>query len=98
MEDLQPKVQCDNCSISFENIDVLARQKMSHLVSVTPGMSDGLLEEAESEDLAEVQQNDRSNDLANRTKLDNNREDSEWQVSPNQTLKTAKSIQPIGSV
>jgi hypothetical protein len=90
MDHLQPKAKCDKCSTTFENVDELARHKQSHPAS-------GSIEEIESEELAEAQRNDNTNDLANLTQTENYR-DNFWEVNPDQTPKTAKTIRPIDSV
>jgi len=90
MENLQPKAQCDTCSTTFEDIDELARHKLSHA-------TDESTEGVESEDLAEEQRNDHANDLDNQTQTENYRGNF-WEVNPDQTPKLAKTIRPIDSV
>ncbi len=96
MEGLLTK--CDTCSTTFRDIDELARHKLLHAASGTPSMVDGSIEEAQSDDLADAQRNDLSNDLSNRAELYNYRDGSECEVNPNQTPKTAKTIRPIDYV
>jgi len=65
----------------------------------TPTAADGSTEEARSErEIAEGQRNDLTNALANRETLYDHRDNSEWEVNPNQTPKQTKAIRPINYV
>jgi hypothetical protein len=67
--------------------------------AATPITVDGSTEEVRSQrDLVEAQQNDRANAQSNRTNVYDYRDDTQWQVNPNQTPKPTKTIRPIPSV
>jgi hypothetical protein len=70
-----------------------------NLGATTPNPSDESTEETETgREVAEEQGNDRANAEANRARLDSYRDDSEWEVNPDQTPKPAKTIRPIDYV
>lgn len=64
--------------------------------ATAPNEADESTEEARAErDVVEGQRSDQTNDLANRANIGNYRDDSEWEVNPDQTPKPAKTIRPI---
>jgi hypothetical protein len=73
-----------------------APQKGRRPPEATPlDATDGPMEEARDErDLVEGERNDLTNALANRATLYDHRDNSEWEVNPDQTPKPAKTIQP----
>lgn len=67
--------------------------------ATTTNVANGSNEEARAErDVVEGQRNDRTNDLSNRSNIDDYRDDAEWEVNPDQTPKQAKTIRPIPHV
>jgi hypothetical protein len=101
--------KCDVCSASFEDVYAKTDHRRSHDLNgmedgaVAPGnvgataprMASGSTEAAREERvLAEGQQNDHTNALANREVLFDYRDDSEMEVNPDQTPKLARRVQP----
>jgi hypothetical protein len=76
------------------------RQGLKDILGPVPSIRlDGSEEDARSErDLTEAQRNDRANAEANRAVADDDREDSEFEVNPDQTPEGAKTIRPMDSV
>ena len=76
------------------------RQGLKDILGPVPSIRlDGSEEDARSErDLTEAQRNDLANAEANRAVADDYREDSEFEVNPDQTPERAKTIRPIDSV
>jgi hypothetical protein len=73
------------------------REGLSDILAPAPPIRlDESNEEARSErELIEGQRSDRANAQSNRAEIYNYRDESEWEVNPNQTPKQANTIRPI---
>jgi len=107
MEDPAPKAsKCDACGMSLKDANELASHSRHHgtnevAVKGDPGatttnaVTESNGEARNEREVAEGQRNDRTNALANRATLYNHRDNSEWEVNPDQTPKREKGIRPL---